>query len=76
MASVDMTDIGENVWIDPIPGDDPYATIRKIRAEIYEETKHMTGAEYLEHLRQASERMQQKREKYWAEQAKLAEANT
>jgi hypothetical protein len=75
MTSIDMTGIDTNLWIDPIPGDDPYATIRKIRAEIREETKHMTGAERLEHTRQASERMQKEREQYWAEQEKLASAN-
>jgi hypothetical protein len=76
MASVDMTDIGENVWIDPIPGDDPYATIRKIRTEIYEETKHMTGAEYLAYLRKSSDEFWEGTERRRAEQAKLAEANT
>jgi hypothetical protein len=75
MTSVDTTNIDPYLWIDPIPGDDPYATIRKIRAEIHEETKHMTGAEYLAYLRKNSDEFWEGVERRRAERAKLAEAN-
>ena len=49
----------ESHWYpDPIPGFDAIEWKRKIQAEIYEETKHMTPEQRREHTRQASEEFQ------------------
>ena len=44
-------------WSELIPVCDCVAMKRKIQAEIYEETKHMTREERREYNRQASERL-------------------
>ena len=60
--------------IKPIPGFDSLKWKRKIQAEIYEETKHMTSEERRERLRQASERAVLRRKELAERQA--AEART
>ena len=60
--------------IKPIPGFDSLKWKRKIQAEIYEETKHLTPEEQRERLRQASERAAIRR-KELAEQ-RAAESQT
>jgi len=42
----------------PIPGFNPQKWLRKVRRQIYEETKDMTPEQRLERTRQASERLQ------------------
>ena len=55
-----MTKTALDEFIDNIPVFDCVALKRKIQAEIYEETKHMTWEERREYDRQASER-------FWAD---------
>jgi hypothetical protein len=78
MTAVNTGEFPEEIGMFPeiIPGFDSLELKARIRAEIYEETKHMTLAQRMERSWQASERMQKEREQYWAEQAKLAEANS
>ena len=49
MATLDLSQIK------PIPGFDCVKMKRDIQAQIYEETKHMTCEERLEHTRKASQ---------------------
>jgi hypothetical protein len=54
---------------------DGYAHMRKVRAEIREETKHMTPAERMEHTRHASEEFREEIRQRRAELAKAASAD-
>jgi len=67
-----MTKINTDWQLGDMPDFDPIEMKRKIQAEIYEETKHMTPAQRMERTRQASERMRKEREQYWAKQAEPA----
>jgi hypothetical protein len=58
-----------------IPGFDSLELKARIRAEIYEETKHMTPAQRMEHTRQASQEFREEIRLRRAELAKLAEAD-
>jgi len=69
-----MTRLDTKWELGDMPDFDPIEMKRRIQAEIYEETKHMTPAQRQEHTRQASERMRKKREQYWAEQTAKAES--
>jgi len=61
--------------IKPIPGFDSKKWIRKRHAEMLRETEGMTVEQRCEHSWQAAERMQEERERYWAEQAKAESAD-
>ena len=56
----------------PIPGFDSQKWLRKVRAQIYKETKNMTPEQRLERTRQASERLQAEMD---CRRAELAEEN-
>ena len=56
--------------IKPIPGFDSLKWLRKVRAQIYEETKNMTPEQIRERERQAVERDKRRR----ARQVKLVES--
>jgi len=56
-----MTKTELDKFIDNIPVFDCIALKRKIQAEIYEETKHITLEERREYDRQASERLERRR---------------
>jgi hypothetical protein len=64
-----MTKLKIDWYPEPIPGFDAIAWKRKVQAEIYEETKHMTSTEVCEYFRKSAEQMRKEREQYWAEQA-------
>jgi hypothetical protein len=77
MTALDRETFPEEIGMFPeiIPGFNSLELKAKIRAEIYEETKHMTPAQRMEHTRQASERFREEIRLRRAERAKLAEAN-
>jgi hypothetical protein len=77
MTALDTETFPEEIGMFPeiIPGFNSLELKAKIRAKIYEETKHMTPAQRMERSHQASERMQKERERYWAKRAALTAAD-
>ena len=68
-----MTQIDTDWQLGDMPDFDPIDMKRRIQAELYEETKHMTPAQRREHTRRASKEFQEEGRRYRAALAESAD---